>query len=69
MFPNENYGDELVLLNGFHKKDDKTIQKHKALALILRNEFLNGKNFKEQQETYNLNDKRATEINDLDNKD
>lgn len=69
LFPNENYGDELVLLNGFKKKDDKTIKKHKSLALKLRKEFLDNREAEEEQEAPNLDNKMDAELNDSDNKD
>lgn len=69
LFPNENYGDELVLLNGFKKKDDKTIKKHKSLALKLRKEFLDERAVKEGEEAPNLDNKRDAELNDSNNKD
>lgn len=40
-FINENYSKELILLNGFKKKDDKTIKKHKPIAVKLKNDYLN----------------------------
>lgn len=43
LFPEENYGEELVLLNGFEKKDEKTIKKYKSLALRLREDYLESK--------------------------
>jgi hypothetical protein len=69
LFPDENYGDELVLLNGFKKKDDKTIKKHKSLALKLRKKFLDDRKAKEESEAPNLDNKTDAELNDSKNKD
>jgi hypothetical protein len=69
LFPDENYGDELVLLNGFKKKDDKTIKKHKSLALKLRKKFLDDRKAKEESEAPNLDNKTDAELNDSNNKD
>lgn len=65
-FPDKNYDDELVLLNGFKKKDDKTIKKHKSLALKLRKEFLDNRKIEEEP---NLENKADAELNDSNNKD
>ena len=64
LFPDKIYGDELRLLNGFKKKDDKTIKKHKSLALKLRKQFLNNREAKEESEAPNLDNKTDAELND-----
>lgn len=69
LFPDENYGEELILLTGFQKKDDKTIRKYKALALKLRGKVLDERKTIEEQEASNLDNKRDAEISDSDNKD
>ena len=38
-FPDENFGDSLVLLNGFKKQDDKTLKKHTSKAVKLINDY------------------------------
>lgn len=39
-FQDENYSDNLILLNGFVKKDDKTLKKHARIAIRLRTEYI-----------------------------
>jgi hypothetical protein len=48
-FPDENYGNTLVLLNGFKKQDDKTLKKHTSKAVDIIACYLEEKKEEEEE--------------------